>query len=156
MAAATGPWRGIRGTDSRDPDNLVVTWRDYPLLWEGLSALNRELSDVLPMLVAPEADMELRFTQSSGEWRGMAWGDERYGPVHSMVRRLDDRRVACFVVGFPAYGGSACFGLGDAVAVKTVSRWPCGDGLDVEDNGWTDHLNPGQAQVYVVELAEQD
>lgn len=139
------------GLDGRDPDNLVVTWRDYPLLWRGMAALNRELTDAVPMLIAPDAEVDLQFSEVSGRWQGMAWAGEEWGPVHSMVRQLDDGRMACFVVGFPDFGGVARFSLGNDTPVRTVSRWPSEEALAVEEGGWTDHFRPGQVRVYIVE-----
>ena len=144
------------GTDRTNPDNLVVTWRDYPLLWRGMAELNQELTAALPMITAPPAELELHFNAVSGQWQEMAWAGEQYGPVHSMVRQLDEGHVACFVVGFPAYGGTVHFNLGADMAVQTVSRWPSGDAAAVDDNGWTDHLRPGQAQVYLVEFLPRE
>jgi hypothetical protein len=127
----------------------IETWRDYPLLWQGVAELNAELPRALPLLLAPECQLNITPTLE-GEWRGLSWAGETCEPLQLAARQIDENSIACFVLGLPAYEAKARFAMDAAAPLRSVTRWPTGETVEVSNNTWTDRFFRGEAVVYLL------
>lgn len=127
----------------------LETWRDYPLLWQGATELNAELTQALPLLLAPECRTPITRTLE-GEWRGLSWMGETCEPLQLVARQIDEHSIACFVLGLPSYEAEARFHLDPAVRLRSVTRWPTGEAVAMGDNAWSDRFFRGEVKVYLL------
>ena len=127
----------------------VEIWRDYPLLWKGAAELNAELTQALPLLLAPECPVPLTL-RPEGDWQALSWNGETGEPLHRVLRQIDENRIACFALGFPAYEATARFVLDAVVPVHTVTRWPTAKAVKMSDNTWSDRFYRGEVQIYLL------